>query len=628
VPVIKAFLSALLVIFAVSALAQEDEGETLEEIVVEDTPIEPPLDYPSAFSTVIDLDEFQGEYNTASEILSFSPGVVVRDFGGFGQLKTMSIRGSSNDQVVILLDGMRLNSPIGGGVDLSTIPVGYVDRFEIIRGGASAFAGTDAIGGVVNIVTKKTDKPFTFGSVTYGSYETFGFNASRAQKLGDFSYLVSFTHAQSKGDFKFKSVNDLILTRINNQFHSESFLAKAAYDAGNGWQIEMLNEFFYDNRGVPGLGEFQQPDAEQKDLRNLTGINISKEEFIRPDIDLDIQIFNRFDDLKFTNPEPTVGLPIDTLSKTYSFGINPRVTWFGPYNQVFTFATELREEMLDSNDFGNPDRFTFSLFAADEINLLDDLIVINPVIRYDLWSTRQESTTTDSGVSGRLGVIVAPLDYLSFKANAGRSYRAPSFGELFFPNEGFIRGNPDLKPETAYDFDIGFILSHPRAALEVTYFRSHIDDLILFVFINAQTIEPQNVGNVNEQGIETSLVLRPFKYFELFAGYTFLDGEINETGAQLPGRPRNKFDLRAVFDFNYLSLFWETHYVDKIPLTAFPDSVTTPARTVYDAGAKAEWKKFFITFEIKNLFNNLDVRDALDFPLPGRTYFATAGVNF
>ena len=625
---IKVFLTALLAVYSLSAFAQEDEAETLEEIVVEDAPIEPPFDYPSAFSTVIDLDEFQGEYNTASEILSFSPGVVVRDFGGFGQLKTMSIRGSSNDQVVILLDGMRLNSPIGGGVDLSTIPVGYVDRFEIIRGGASAFAGTDAIGGVVNIVTKKTDKPFTFGSVTYGSYETFGFNASRAQKLGNFSYLVSFTHAQSKGDFKFKSVNDLILTRINNQFHSESFLAKAAYDAGNGWQIEMLNEFFYDNRGVPGLGEFQQPDAEQKDLRNLTGINISKEEFIRPDIDLDIQIFNRFDDLKFTNPEPTVGIPIDTLSKTYSFGINPQVTWFGPYNQVFTFATELREEMLDSNDFGNPDRFTFSLFAADEINLLDDLIVINPVIRYDLWSTRQESTTTDSGLSGRLGVIVTPLDYLSFKANAGRSYRAPSFGELFFPNEGFIRGNPDLKPETAYDFDIGFILSHPRAALEVSYFRSHIDDLILFVFISAQTIEPQNVGDVNEQGIETSLVLRPFKYFELFAGYTFLDGEIDETGAQLPGRPRNKFDLRAVFDFNYLSLFWETHYVDRIPVSAFPDSKTTPARTTYDIGAKAEWKKFFLTFEIKNLFNNLDVRDALDFPLPGRTYFATAGVNF
>ncbi|HKQ32450.1 MAG TPA: TonB-dependent receptor plug domain-containing protein, partial [Thermodesulfobacteriota bacterium] len=105
---IKTFLSVLLIICAVPAYAQDDKGETLEEVVVEDTPIEPPLDYPSAFSTVIDLDDFAGEYSTASEILSFSPGVVVRDYGGFGQLKTMSIRGSSNDQVVILLDGVRL----------------------------------------------------------------------------------------------------------------------------------------------------------------------------------------------------------------------------------------------------------------------------------------------------------------------------------------------------------------------------------------------------------------------------------------------------------------------------------------------------------------------------------------
>src|SRR6266851_3886294 len=84
------------------------EEKTLEPVVVEEAPIEPPLQYPSAFSTVLELEDFGGEYNTTSEILSFSPGVVVRDFGGFGQLKTLSIRGSSNDQVIILLDGVRI----------------------------------------------------------------------------------------------------------------------------------------------------------------------------------------------------------------------------------------------------------------------------------------------------------------------------------------------------------------------------------------------------------------------------------------------------------------------------------------------------------------------------------------
>jgi len=382
----KNLILVFLFLFSAGSLAEEEETTTLEPVVVEEAPVEPPLDYPSAFSTVIDLGDFGGEYNTTSEILSFSPGVVVRDFGGFGQLKTLSIRGSSNDQVVILLDGVRINSPLGGGVDLSTIPIDYVERFEIVRGGASALVGSDAIGGVVNIVTKKTDDPFTNLSFTYGSFNTLSANLSRAQKLGNLSYFFSYTHAQSEGDFKFKSVNNLTLTRINNEFFSESFLGKVEYEL-NGWNIRFLNEFYYDDKGVPGLGEFQQPDANQKDLRNLTSINISKSGFLRQDIDFDLVLFNRFDWLEFKNPEPTVGIPIDTLSKTFSFGLNPRLTWYAPYGQVVTFATEVRGDILRDEDFDNPKRFTFSSFLSDEINLFEDLILVTPIIRFDLYQT-------------------------------------------------------------------------------------------------------------------------------------------------------------------------------------------------------------------------------------------------
>jgi len=623
----KNLILVFLFLFSAGSLAEEEETTTLEPVVVEEAPVEPPLDYPSAFSTVIDLGDFGGEYNTTSEILSFSPGVVVRDFGGFGQLKTLSIRGSSNDQVVILLDGVRINSPLGGGVDLSTIPIDYVERFEIVRGGASALVGSDAIGGVVNIVTKKTDDPFTNLSFTYGSFNTLSANLSRAQKLGNLSYFFSYTHAQSEGDFKFKSVNNLTLTRINNEFFSESFLGKVEYEL-NGWNIRFLNEFYYDDKGVPGLGEFQQPDANQKDLRNLTSINISKSGFLRQDIDFDLVLFNRFDWLEFKNPEPTVGIPIDTLSKTFSFGLNPRLTWYAPYGQVVTFATEVRGDILRDEDFDNPKRFTFSSFLSDEINLFEDLILVTPIIRFDLYQTSAEESTTDTGFSPKLGVIFSPLKYVSLKGNVGRSYRAPSFSELFFPEEGFIGGNPNLKPESSFDFDFGLVFSHPRASFEIIYFRNKIDDLILFVFVSAQRIEPRNVGNATEQGIETSLVLRPFDFIELFAGYTFLDGELEDTGAQLPGRPRNKFDFRGVLKHRFVSVFWETHYVDKIPLSPFPDSATTDARTTSDVGGKVEWKKIFVTLEAKNVFNNLDVRDALDFPLPGRTIFFTAGVKF
>jgi len=622
------FLLLLILIFPVSGFSQQENSTELETVIVEDTYIEPPLSYPSAFSTVIDLDKFSGEFNTTSEILSFSPGVFVRDFGGLGQLKTISIRGSSNDQVVILLDGVRLSNPLGGGVDLSTIPIDFIEKFEVVRGGASALAGSDALGGVVNIVTKPADVPFTLASLTYGSFETFGINTSRAQKIDNFSYLVSFSHAQSEGDFKFKSVNDLISTRINNEFHSESLFLKAQYEKSK-LTINFLNEFFYDDRGVPGLGEFQEPNSNQEDIRNLTSLTIKKEKFINPNLDFNLIVFNRFDMLEFTNPTPVLGPPIDTLSKTFSFGINPSLVWFAPYNQVITFSSEVRAEFLRNEDFDNPERLTASLFASDEIVLFDELITLNPIFRYDIYRTWGDlNDSFDSGISPKLGIIVSPLNYLSFKGNIGRSYRAPNFGELFFPDQGFISGNPNLKPETSFDFDLGFVISHPMVSFEATYFRSKIDDLILFVFISATRIEPRNVGKVTEQGFETNLILRPFSFIEIFGSYTFLDGELEDTGAQLPGRPRNKFDLRAVIKTNLFKIYWETHYVDSIPVTPFVNSRSTDPRTTYDVGVNAEWNNIFLTFEIKNLLNNLDVRDALDFPLPGRTFFITAGTKF
>ncbi len=624
----KHLLVLFLVLFGITPIYAQDESETLSPVVVEGTPLRIPLDYPSAFSTTIELDEYFGEFKTSSELLSLSPGVFVRDFGGYGQLQTISIRGSSNDQVSVLLDGVKLNNPIGGGIDLSTIPTAYVERFEIIRGGASALAGTDAIGGVVNIVTKPTSVPLTVATATYGSFQTFAANFTRSQQIGDLGYLVSASHAQSKGDFKFKTINGLTRTRINNKFRADSLLAKADYQLESGWEIRFLNEFFYDSRGVPGLGEFQQRNAHQKDIRNLTSVVFSKPEFLSRDVDLNIILYNRFDWLKFTNPTPTVGVPIDTRSNTYSAGLNPRLRWFAPYNQIITVATEVKTEFLKNADFDNPKRFTYSLFASDEIGFYEGKLIINPLIRYDVWTTWGEQSDTEGGFSPKLGVLFSPLEFLIIKGNLGRSFRVPSFGELFFPEQGFIGGNPDLKPETSYDFDVGILLSHPRAKFEIIYFRNKIKNLIQFVFINAFRIEPRNLSDVTEQGFETSLALRPLDNLYLYAAYTFLDGEVKDTGAQLPGRPKNNFDFRGVLDLNLFTIFWETHYVDKIPLNTFPNGRTTDARTTHDIGGKAAWNNIFVTIEIKNLFNNLNVRDALDFPLPGRTVFATAGLNF
>jgi outer membrane cobalamin receptor len=622
------FLTTLLILLVSSGLLHAREpDQQLEPVIVEGSYIKPPLDYPSAFSTVIDLDAFLGEYNTASELLSLSPGVVVRDFGGLGQLKTLSIRGSSNDQVVVLIDGVRLSSPIGGGVDLSTVPIDYIESIEVIRGGGSALAGSDAIGGVVNLITKKTGERYFSAQATYGSFETFKANLTGAGNLGELGYFFSYTHSQSEGDFEFESINGFDVKRINNEFLSESFFIKLDFDIDD-WKFSLFNDFYYDDKGIPGLGEFQEPNSNQKDIRNLTSLKIRKDGLFIPTLNFETIIFNRFDELDFKNPEPTIGLPIDTLSKNYSFGFNSKFVWLAPKEQIVTFATELKADILSDDDFNNPERFTLSTYLGDEISFFYNFITLHPIVRLDIFKTFADDNDTEAQVSPKLGLIVSPLTSIALKANVGRSFRAPNFGELFFPEQGFIGGNPDLVSETSIDFDVGLVLSRPRYAFEINYFKNNIDDLILFIFVSAQRIEPRNVGDADQQGIETSLRIRPTDFLELYTAYTLLDGTLDDTGAQLPGRPKHKFDFRGDLDLRYASIFWESHFTDEIPLTAFADSRTTKSRTTHDIGTKSGYKGFNLTLEIKNLFDNKEVRDAFDFPLPGRSFFVTASYNF
>lgn len=609
-----------------TGLLRAEEANILDTVVVEDYSIKSPVNYPSSFSTTIYKNDFEGEFETTADLINLAPGTTVRDFGGFGKLKTVSIRGSSNQQVAILLDGIKINNSLGGGVDLSTIPAGFIDRIEVIRGGSSAIAGTDAIGGIVNIITKKTREPFTSTYATYGSFNTFLLNAANAGNIGNLQYLVSFNHAQTDGDFEFKSVNDLTLTRINNDFRSESLLAKLDYSEGD-WKLEFLNEFYIDDKGVPGLGEFQSDSARQEDIRNFTTFRLTKLEFLNKETNFEFIIYNNFDYLKFQDPTPVVGIPIDTLSKLNNIGFRPSFSWYP--NEIYTVRSffEYNYENLNNDDFNNPDRNTISYFLGNELYLNNEKILIDLLTRIDLIFTNGTEDSSDFAFSPKLGIKYNFYNNLNLKSNISRSFRVPSFSELFFPEQGFIGGNPDLNNETSIDFDIGISYTTPKLSFEVNYFLRDVDDLILFVFVSAQRIEPRNVGKVFENGIESTIIYNPSDYLSFYAAYTFLDGELKDTGGQLPGRPKNQFDIRAVFRKYNFKVYGEAHYLDKIPLSVFPNGRTTDARTTFDAGIKYSWKKYYANLESKNIFNNLNVRDAFDFPLPGRTVFLTVGLN-
>jgi vitamin B12 transporter len=110
---------------------------------------------PLAAATVVEAARFAGEAKGVAELVSTAPGVAVSDYGGLGQLTTVSIRGSTANGVLVLLDGLPLNTAFGGAVDLSTIPAGWIDRIEVVRGAEGALYGPGALGGVVNVLTPR-----------------------------------------------------------------------------------------------------------------------------------------------------------------------------------------------------------------------------------------------------------------------------------------------------------------------------------------------------------------------------------------------------------------------------------------------------------------------------------------
>ena len=267
------------------------ERRTPPVVVEAIRPAELPED-PSSFTTVIRMEEFAGEFKSVPDLLSETVGVQVRRFGGEGERSEISIRGSTSSQVVILLDGVRLNSAQSGGVDLSTIPPELIERIEVQRGGGSVQTGSDAIGGVVNIITRRPSaNPITTASVSGGSFGTWSASVTRTGRLGDSELILGYQGFKTDGDYEFQPADRELggvpvpssrgsVERINNQSARHSVLTRIGRDFGDRLFLSVGNHFFHGDSGEPGLdafgGEFlgQSATAHRKRTRNVADVRL------------------------------------------------------------------------------------------------------------------------------------------------------------------------------------------------------------------------------------------------------------------------------------------------------------------------------------------------------------------
>jgi len=625
----------------------------LPEIVVRSTRIRQAQDDPSSFTTVIVPEQSSSQFHTAEDLLSHTSGVTIKQFGGLGQYSTVSIRGSSAEQVLVLLDGVRLNTGEGGSVDFSTIPLESIERIEVIRGGGTTLYGSDAVGGVVNILTKRPRQGFeAAAALTYGSLDTTKAWVTGSGGLDWGRFLLSVTHFQSRGDYRYETPQILREgstevearegVRENNDFVSDDVLCKADLSLSRDLTLTVSNDFFTTARGQPGTIFDPRLNARQDLLRNLTTVKLEQRELFFEDFNASLGLFNRYDSNHFRDPTPGRGAPglnpIDTTSRNYAYGLQIGGDCYRPIastKHLLGTQFELRQEELRDRvqpweeGYGNPSRRSLEWRLQDEVVLAADRVSFIPALRYE------NSTDFGSHATGKIGLVVKPRSWLHIKSNIENSYRKPSFSELYFPDQGFIKGNPSLEAERGIHFDAGVGLDSPRLFFQTAYFRNWIEESIMWLPVSFWTVAPVNTGPVRQWGIETELEWRPLDVLLLTSNYTFLHAVTQETGEQQDGRPRHTVNFKASLKGRLGEAYTELQYLSEVPVrfTRTAKRSISP-RTVVDLGFTVNLlelpllrdlprlEKVTLGLEIKNLAD-VSVYDAQFFPLPGRMWFLT-----
>jgi outer membrane cobalamin receptor len=464
------------------------------------------------------------------ELLKGSLGLEINSYGPLGAAQSVSIRGSSASQVLVMVDGRPINSITFGSSDLSEIPIEQIERVEVVKGPTSHLYGANAMGGVINIITKKATAASSLkAGVSYGSFNTQTYSAEHGQQLDRFSYLLTGGYKVSDG------------FRDNSAYKGKDFSSKLSYQASERLSMSLLTVVHQDGLGVPGpkppagtvplFGNSEVTslfDHQDNTLFN-NNLNLSWEPHDK--VQVSGQVYQDWRELKYRQKYSLFTTAVEDNS-TYRAGIwggNIILGWNLPYQNKLILGTDYRKEDLEAETITTdlstsitsatqwkPDNSIWGFFAQDHWQALSWLRLAGGV-RYDRTSRYGSETSPD------FGLVLSPLKETRIKAHYGQAFRPPTFNDLFWPNFG----NTQLKPEKGTSYEVNWEqgLLDQKVQFTLGVFRWEVTDKIEWVPDATGTWKPQNVNEQNTWGSEIGFQWSPLKEVTLSLGYTYLDSK-------------------------------------------------------------------------------------------------------
>jgi outer membrane cobalamin receptor len=447
-----------------------------------------------------------------SEVLSCSPGIYIKDYGGLGGLKTISIRGTSASQTLIMINGMRISSAQSGTIDLSILPVGLINSIEVLRSGMSVFYGSNALGGAVNIITgydKKLDI-----SYKHGSFNENFISLSSSEKFGDFHLAGFLEYKISDGDFPFK-VNqygiEKEVSRTNGKFQSYSTAIISNYITENLF-VDGLFILSKTNRGVPGavLQGYIESTTAYLDESLISGIinsNYIIDEFAR--LSLGISFKNNNYNYK---DDSQIGLNGSTYNSKFvgnDVSFNSKIDIRALFNHQLGFElgySDLAGEMLQPGAGDYVKRKSISMYYKSEQNYnLKDFSELFLLIGTRLDAIQEFDPHLSSMIS-----IINKFDSLPFsiKLQISNNFRTPSFNEMYYLNYGTLNLKPEIS--VSYNTSVNYFYEN-LLDCEINLFLINTKDQIEAVPKSPVQWSAENIGKVISKGIELNTAIHLLK---------------------------------------------------------------------------------------------------------------------
>ena len=506
------------ILFATAALSTpvlaQEAGTRLGDVVVTATKTEKNLKDLTQSVTVVTKEEIKqsGATDVATAVQN-AASVHIGNFGTPGSVESVSIRGAYSSQVLVLLDGIRMNSSRDGGFDLSFLPVSVedIERIEIVRGPSSALYGSDAVGGVINIITRKPQGDRNSISASAGSYGYDSLHLGGEGRKGGWYYAVAGKRETSDG------------YRDNSDLYRWVFNGKLGYEFSKTSSLDFAASYLSEDVGSPGSTIFGlTPNARQEERNKVySGTYRTR---LGQSIDLKVSGYRKQDDLGFQDA------PTSNYYETMSDGGDAQLTWLiASWNQL-TAGYEMRRDRLNSFDAQNGTaEHAASLNAfyfQDEISIGDPLIIVVGG-REDDHSVYGRKFSPK--VSGRYSLKSTGT---IFRASYGESFRAPTFNDLYF-NTSWAVGNPNLKPESAKEYE-GSV--EQQLGEEITFKFSGFDRKVTDLIQWNWTVFPmqvENIGKARIRGYEAEATYRIASVISFLANYTYINPVDEVTGEKI-----------------------------------------------------------------------------------------------